>query len=218
MKNKLFAIIGVSVTLLVLFFVGSKIYKNSEIDRLGFLAQDNAKLFIPDHSPVFGDEDAKVIITEFLDPECESCRRFAPKVKEIIKMYKGKVKLVVRYAAFHKNSVHAIKVLEATRKQNKFWESLSLLFEYQPAWANHHNPQPQLVFTYLPELGVNIKQLKKDMEDPEIIKNMEQDAKDLKELKVRGTPAFFINGKPLEKFGIGELYQAVDGEVKKHYK
>lgn len=217
MKNKLIAVIGAVVVLVALFVIGSTIYKNSEKDRLGFLAQDNAKMFFPDYAPVYGDKDAKVIITEFLDPECESCRMFYPKVKELLKMYAGKVKLVVRYAAFHKNSKHAIKVLEATRKQNKYWESLGLLFDYQPGWANHHNPQPLLVFKYLGEIGLDIDKLKKDMLDPAIDKIIEQDAKDMQSLKVRGTPTFFVNGQALEKFGIGYLYSAIKKEVDKQY-
>lgn len=217
MKNKLIVLIGSVVFLAAVFAIGTSLYKRSEQDRIGFLAQDNAKLFVPDYAPAYGEENARVIITEFLDPECESCRRFYPKVKEVLKMYKGKVKLVVRYAAFHRNSVHAIKVLEATRKQNKYWESLGLLFDYQPGWANHHNPQPTMVFTYLKELGLDIEKLKEDMKDPKYDEIISQDAKDLKELNVRGTPTFFVNGKPLEKFGIGFLYSAVDKEVQKQY-
>lgn len=217
MKNKVIGISILSVALIVLFFVGSSLYKKSEKSRIGNLAIENAELFAPDHSPVFGDPSAKIIITEFLDPECESCRRFYPKVKKLLEMYDGKVKLVVRYAAFHRNSKHAIKVLEATRNQGKYWESLGLLFDYQPGWASHHNPQPKLVFKYLSELGLDIDKLKKDMHAPSIDKIIEEDAKDLKELKVRGTPTFFVNGKPLEKFGIAFLYSAVDAEVKKLY-
>ena len=217
MKNKIIILTASVVILVGLFFIGSKLYKDSETSRIAGLSSENAKLFFPDHSPVFGEKDAKIIITEFLDPECESCRMFYPKVKELLKMYEGKVKLVVRYAAFHQNSVHAIKVLEATRKQNKYWESLGLLFSYQPAWADHHNPQPQLVFTYLTEVGVDIEKLKSDMKDPEYDKIIQKDQQDLETLNVRGTPTFFVNGQPLESFGIGSLYQAVSREVKKHY-
>lgn len=217
MKNKLIPIVLSVVILLAIFFIGAHFYKKSEKERLGFLAQENIKLFYPDYSPVYGDKDAKVIITEFLDPECESCRKFYPEIKKVLKMYEGKVKLVVRYAAYHRNSMHAIKVLEATRKQGKFWESLELLFKYQPAWASHHDPRPLLVFDYLPEVGVDIEQLKKDMQNPEIIKHIEQDAKDMEELKVQGTPTFFVNGQPLEQFGVGYLYTAIDREVKKYY-
>jgi len=113
--------------------------------------------------------------------------------------------------------MHAITVLEATRKQGKFWESLELLFKYQPSWASHHNPQPHLVFNYLPEVGVDIEQLKKDMQDPEIAKHIQQDAEDMKTLKVRGTPSFFVNGQALEQFGVGYLYSAIEREVKKYY-
>lgn len=217
MKNKTIAIVGAIIVVVASFVISSSLYKKSQEERLGFLAQENAKLFAPDYAPVYGDPNAKVVLTEFLDPECESCRMFYPKVKELLKMYEGRLKLVVRYAAFHRNSVHAIRVLEATRKQNKYWESLDIMFRYQPAWADHHNPQPQLVFQYLPEVGVDVDKLKKDMDDPEIVKIIEQDAKDLKALNVRGTPTFFVNGKPLQSFSVGSLYNLVDTEVKAFY-
>lgn len=218
MKNKLIAIIISVVVLAGLFFIGSSFYKKSEQERLGSLATENSKLFAPDYSPVFGEKEAKVVITEFLDPECESCSMFYPKVKKLLEMYKGKVKLVVRYAAFHGNSVHAIKVLEATRIQNKYWESLDLLFKKQPEWASHHDPKPFLVFTILKEIGINIEQLKKDMENPKTMEIIAGDAQGLKELKVQGTPTFFVNGKPLENFGMGYLYSAVAMAVAESYK
>ncbi len=217
MKNKLISIIVLSIVLIGGFYFGAQAYKISEQERLGFLAADNIKKFYPDYSPSYGNKDAKVVVTEFLDPECESCRRFYPQVKKVLSMYKEKVQLVVRYAAFHRNSTHAIKVLEATRKQNKFWESLEFLFVHQATWASHHDPKPLLVFNLLPEVGVDIEQLKKDMLNPEIVKHIEQDAKDLKELNVRGTPSFFVNGKPLEQFGIGFLYKAISDEVARLY-
>ena len=218
MKNKIALLIGTLVICVGLFFVGSRVYQQAESDRIGSLSSEDSKLFMPDYAPVFGNKDAKVVITEFLDPECESCRQFYPRVKKLLEMYKGKVKMVVRYAAFHRNSKHAIKVLEATRKQNKYWEALELLFEYQPAWADHHNPQPELVFIYLKELGIDIEKLKQDMQDPAIENIINQDALDLKKLNVRGTPTFFVNGKPLESFGIEYLYGATDKAVKRQYK
>ena len=56
------------------------------------------------------------------------------------------------------------------------------------------------------------------MQDPKIDKLIEQDAKDMKTLKVRGTPTFFVNGKPLAQFGLGYLYEAINKEVLKSYK
>lgn len=217
MKKKLIIVASVVLIFVGLYFLGSKVYKQSEANRIGDLSSEDSKLFYPDHAPVYGDINAKVVITEYLDPECESCRMFYPKVKKLIEMYSGKVKLVVRYAPFHANSLHAIKVLEATRKQNKYWESLTLLFDYQPAWADHHAPRPELVFTYLQELGLDIDRLKSDMNDPAIQKIIDHDLVDLEKLQIRGTPTFFVNGKPLESFGLDSLYNATDKAVRLYY-
>lgn len=209
-KNLLFVITG--VVLLALFAVGANFYKNYESKRLGFLAQENASLFIRDYSPQYGNPKAKIYLIEFLDPECESCRAFYPQVKSLLKEFDGKVKLIVRYAAFHKNSKFIIKALEATRKQGKYWESLELLFRYQPHWGNHQNPQPNLIFQFLPEVGVDIVKLKSDMNDPKFDEIIAQDAKDLRELNIRGTPTFFVNGKPV-KFGMDYLRAAIELEI-----
>lgn len=182
---------GSLVVLIGLFVFGANNYKNYESKRLGFLARENASLFIRDYSPQYGAGDAKVYLTEFLDPECESCRSFYPEVKNLLKDFEGKVKLVVRYAPFHRNSAMAIKALEASKNQGKYWEALELLFKYQPVWGSHHNPQPDLMFDYLPEIGIDVDKLKSDMKNPEFDKIIAQDLSDLKQLNVRGTPTFF---------------------------
>ena len=217
MKNKKILFAGSAIILLGLFVFGAKFYKNYENKRIGFLAEENASLFIRDHSPQYGDDDAKVYLIEFLDPECESCRAFYPQVKALLKEFDGKVKLIVRYAAFHRNSKFAIRALEASRKQGKYWEALELLFKRQPSWGDHHNPQPELIFTILPGIGVDIDKLKADMKDPKLDEIIIQDASDLRQLKVRGTPTFFVNGKPLDRFGIEALREAIQREVTKAY-
>ena len=62
-----------------------------------------------------GPDDAKVVLVEFLDPECEACRAFHPFVKQLMADYSGKIKLVVRYAPFHGSSKYVVRVLEAAR-------------------------------------------------------------------------------------------------------
>lgn len=215
-KEKL-AFIGSIIGFVICFFIGSFLYKSYEENRLGFLAQENVNLFVRDYSPQYGSKDAKVFVTEFLDPECESCRQFYPQVKSLLAKYEGKVKLVVRYAAFHHNSAIAIAALEAARNQDKYWESLEILFQFQPIWGSHQNPKPELIFDYLPQVGVDITKLKEDMKDPKIQDIIAQDNADLRELNVRGTPTFFVNGKPLVNFGMQYLEEAIKTEIKKYY-
>lgn len=217
MKNKKILFTSSVVILLGLFFAAQHFYKQFERDRVGFLAEENASLFVRGHSPQLGNEDAKVFVIEFLDPECESCRAFYPQVKALLEEFGGKVKFIVRYAAFHKNSTIAIKALEASKKQGKYWESLETLFKYQPKWGDHHNPQPSLIFDYLLQIGVDIDQLKIDMNDPKLDELIAQDSEDLRTLNVRGTPTFFVNGKPLRAFGMDYLKEAIREEVEKNY-
>jgi protein-disulfide isomerase len=217
MNNKNYLYIGSAALLIAFFLLGTKLYKDSQQEKLSFLAQSSAEIFVRDHSPRYGNKDAKVFVIEYLDPECESCRRFYKPVKELLAEYGDKVQLVVRYAPFHGNSRVAIAALEAARKQGKYWEALELLFEKQPEWGSHHNPQVEKIFDYLPELGLDIEKLKADMQDPKIQDIIKQDSEDLRTLDVRGTPTFFVNGKMPSGFGMESLKDLIDQEVNAAY-
>lgn len=213
MKNKKVLVAITSAILVVVFAVGVNLYKAQEEKKLGFMAQENAETFIRDYSPTLGSDDAKVYLVEFLDPECESCRAFFPYVKKLLKEFPGQIKLVVRYMPFHKNSRFMIKILEATRKQGKYWKALETVFYYQPNWGNHQNPNPELIWDYLPDAGVDVAQVKRDMNDPEFVRRINQDEKDGKSLGVRATPSFYVNGKPLKSFGYAQLRELVMSEL-----
>ena len=217
MKNKIAIFGGCAVALAIIFILGAKAYKQGQTEAYSFLAIGNSEVFVRAHSPVYGDKDAKIFITEFLDPECESCRRFYPEVKSLLKKYEGKVKLVVRYATFHKNSEKAVRALEAAKMQGKYWESLDLLFEKQPEWGNHHNPRPELILVYLKELGLDMDKLQVDMKRDEINQILMLDEQAMIKLEIRGTPTFFVNGKPLESFGMEFLEKATKEEIAKLY-
>ena len=215
MKYKIFA--GTCLVLIGLFAATSLYYKNEQARMYDFLAQNNASTFVRDHSPTLGSEDAKVFLVEFMDPACETCAAFSPLVKQMINANPGKIKLVLRYAPFHDGSDYFIKILEAAKRQGKYWETLNVMFKSQPYWASHHKPQPEKIWQFLPKAGLDLDQIKKDMNDPAIEKIIEQDLADAKTLNVRKTPGFFVNGKPLEKFGRQQLYQLIQSEISRQY-
>jgi protein-disulfide isomerase len=207
-------IVSLSGTLAgILFLVGKYFYQKSEAQRIGAIAGQNYSVFVREHSPRLGNVNAKVVLVEYLDPECESCREFYPLVKSLLTDYGDKLQLVIRYAPFHANSKIAIKILEAAKLQNKYWETLEVLFRYQPIWGDHHHPRPDLIWKYLPESGVNVEQVRLDMNDPRIDKIIEQDVADMKELRVSGTPTFFVNSKPLERFSYSHLKEMIEREL-----
>ena len=203
--------------LIMLFVIGVYAYKNQQAKIYGFMAQENASTFVRKYSLTLGSDDAKVYLVEFSDPACETCSAFHPFVKKLMADNPGKIKLVVRYAPFHKGADYFVKILEAARKQGKYWETLEVMYRTQPYWASHHNPQPQLIWKFLPEAGLDIEKIRKDMKDPEIQYIINQDLEDAKTLNVRKTPGFFVNGKPLVSFGYNQLKELVENEIKDIY-
>ena len=213
--DKKFVVTGVFlVVLLAGYFTAKSLYQQDTQKEYRFLATKQAELFVRDHSPRLGKEDAPVYLVEFLDPECESCRAFYPHVKRILDQVPD-VQLVVRYAPFHGNSEFAVKLLEASRMQGKYWQALEAFFARQPEWGDHHHPRPELLWGILEGVGVDVEKVRKDMHEPSIAKIIEQDKKDLKELNVRRTPTFFVNGVPLMDFGYQPLLDLVKAEREK---
>jgi protein-disulfide isomerase len=215
MKYKIFA--GTCLVLVGLFAATSLYYKKEQAEMYDFMVQNNATTFVRDYSQTLGADDAKVFLVEFMDPACETCAAFSPFIKQIMAANPGKIKLVLRYAPFHNGADYFVKILEAAKKQGKYWETLDIMFKSQPYWASHHHPQPQKIWQFLPKAGLDLEQIKKDMNDPAFLKIIEQDLEDAKTLNVRKTPGFFVNGRPLETFGSEQLYQLIQSEIDAKY-
>lgn len=168
---------------------------------------------VRDHSPVLGPKDAPVTVVEFFDPACETCRAFYPLTKELIADWPGKVRVVIRYAAFHQGSNEVVMMLEAARAQGVYLQALEAVLDAQPEWASHSAPNIQLAWIAAERAGLDVEQARRDMQTPSIIDIARQDARDVEALGVRKTPTFFVNGKPLQRFGMQELYDLVQQEV-----
>ncbi len=164
-----------------------------------------------------GSEDAKIYLVKFTDPGCETCSKFHPFVKKLMSIYQNKIKLVIRYAPFHKGADEMVKILEASRKQGKYWETLEVMYESQGYWASHHDPQPQRIWEFLPKAGLDLEKIRVDMNAPEIEKIIKQDMADAKTLNVSKTPGFFVNGRPLSSFGYKQLQELVESEIISNY-
>jgi protein-disulfide isomerase len=206
-----------SIFLVILFILGSFLVTGQKQESATALARKNAEALIRDHSPVLGDPAAKVTLTEFIDPACETCRAFDPFIKQMLAAYPGKLKLVVRYAPLHAGADYMCAVLEASKRQGKYWETRQLMYDTQPQWAEHHTARPELLWKHLPRIGLNVDQLKKDANDPAIARLIQQDMADARTLGVAKTPGFFVNGKPLIRFGYEQLQALIEGELRANY-
>lgn len=208
MKQKQIFIIA-AILLIIAFIGGAFFYKNQKAEQAAQTAAQNQLALVRPHSPSFGNADAPVHIVEFLDPACGTCRDFYPLVKELMAAHPGKIRLSVRYAPFHPGSDQVVKVLEATRKQGQFGQALEALLASQRDWVVNHRAQVDSIWKHLDRLGLDMNRVREDMNAPEIAQLINQDLADAKTLNVTMTPEFFVNGKPLPKFGFDELKKLV---------
>ena len=215
MQNK--KLVVISLFVLVITFLGlTYFYKNSQNSKEALIVSSNKVSLVKEHSMSFGDNKKNIEVVEFLDPECESCALFHPIMRKVYKEYHQDVQLVVRYMTNHKNSKFAIRILEASRVQNKYEEVLSVIFEKQPIWAEHNNEKPELLWEFLaqiPELDIN--KLKEDSKNQKIDEIMDMDMADARELNVRGTPTIFVNEKRLSVLSQKDLFDLVEAEIYK---
>lgn len=169
------------------------------------------------HSPAVGNAEARVHIVEFFDPACGTCRDFYPFVKRLMAANPDRIRLTLRYAPFHKGSGEVVKLLEAARKQGKLWPALEALLAAQDQWTVQHVARVDLALPLVARLGLNMEQLRQDMQSPALDELIRQDLKDAVALNVAQTPEFFVNGKPLPSFGYDELKALVEQALRDSY-
>ena len=154
---------------------------------------------------MFGDPDAKVHIVEFLDPACETCAIFFPMVKGWMAQLPGQIRLSVRHVAFHSGADYAVRVLEASRNQGKYWETLEALLMSQRQWTQNHVVQPDRIGPAIAGVGLNMDQLMADMDSAEVAALP----------RASKTPDYYVNGRPLPSFGQQQLADLIREELEK---
>lgn len=215
-KNLRSGFIALAIGILVTAAIAATFLTGGDVPRS---SQDGAAerqaALASEHSPTVGAAGAKVHIVEFLDPACETCALFYPMVKQWMAEVPGEIRLSIRHIAFHEGADYAVKVLEASRKQDKYWETLEALLRSQRQWTQHHTVLPDRILPAIAGVGLDIDQLQADMESFEVMARMEQDKKDAILLRVTKTPGYFVNGRPLQSFGREQLASLVREELEK---
>jgi len=206
---------GIALALLVVAGAGLLLTRTAE--RAPEAPARSEDPLASEHAPSLGDASARVHIVEFLDPACETCAIFYPAVKQLMAQYPGRIRVSLRLVPFHAGAEFAVRLLEASRNQDKYWQTLEALLQSQARWAPNHTVQPGLVMQAVSGVGLDLERLRADMDSPEVIQRMQKDMRDAAAAKVRATPEFFVNGRPLPSFGWEQLQSLVADEIRKNY-
>jgi protein-disulfide isomerase len=169
------------------------------------------------HAPTVGDAGARVHIVEFLDPACETCATFYPLVKQMMAEHPGRIRLSVRHVPFHPGSGPVVAMLEASRKQGKYWQALEALLGSQGLWVVDHVADPAMARQVMAGVGLDLERLAADMAASDVAERMAQDRRDAAALNVSKTPEYFVNGRQMQSFGRQQLQGLIRDAVKRAY-
>ena len=210
-------VLVVAVAVTILIAVMATVVIQNEEDAQGAQSADDARAaaLASEHSPTTGDPNAPVHIVEFLDPACGTCAVFYPLVKRWLQEMPGKLRLSVRHVPFHRGSEYAVQVLEASREQGLYWETLEALLATQGQWTQNHTVVPERIMPAITSVGLNMDRIRTDMDNADVKQRMEHDQKDAVTLMVRATPQYFVNGRELKDFGYEQLAALVRDELAK---
>jgi protein-disulfide isomerase len=168
------------------------------------------KVVVEAVGPSKGTASAPITIVEFSDYECPFCGKVEPIVKELLQTYEGKIRLVYREfpLAMHEHAQKAAEAALCALDQGKYWELHEKLFENQRAL------EVADLKGYAKSVGLDAAKFDPCLDGSAHAKDVAASQKAGEEAGVSGTPAFFINGRPL--FGavpIEKFKEVIDAEL-----
>lgn len=155
-------------------------------------------------SPMAGGSDAKVTIVEFSDFQCPFCAKGADILKQIKKKYGNKVKVVFKNfpLPFHNHAEQAAVAGLCVNEQGSeyFWKMHDEMFAHQDSL------DPEGLKGLAKKVGVKADAFEKCLAENKTLPQVQADMAEGRQIKVKSTPTFFINGQlingaqPIEVF------------------
>lgn len=141
-----------------------------------------------------GPADALVEIVEFGDFNCGFCARFhSETLPQIMDSYGDQVRFVYRdFPILGETSTWAALAARCAGNQGSFWPYHDLLYENQATLA-----EAGVFLHHARSLELDVAAFENCFTAQMPIESISVDFRAAQELGLRGTPAFFINGRPL---------------------
>jgi protein-disulfide isomerase len=161
-------------------------------------------------APSRGNPKAPVTIVEFSDFQCPYCVRARPVVTRVRQEYGDKVRWVFRHFPldFHAQAEKSGEAAACAGEQGKFWEMHDLL------WENTSKLQVADLKAHAATLGLDGATFGACLDSGRYASRIEADTEAGRGYGVSGTPAFFVNGRPLVGAQPFEAFaQVIDDEL-----
>jgi predicted DsbA family dithiol-disulfide isomerase len=161
-------------------------------------------------APVRGNPRAPVTILEFSDFQCPYCVRARPSVARVREVYGDQVRFAFRHYPldFHAQAEKAGEATACAGEQQKFWEMHDLL------WTNTAKLEVADLKAHAVTLGLDAAAFGQCLDSGRYSQLVADDLASGQGYGVSGTPAFFVNGRPLVGAQPFEAFaQVIDDEL-----
>jgi protein-disulfide isomerase len=145
-------------------------------------------------APIRGPAEAPVTVIEFSDFECPFCKRAKATFATVMEKYPGKIRLAFRdfpLEKIHPLARGAAEAARCARDGGKFWEYHDVLFAQSPKLTRDDLKR------YAKDVGLDTEKFDACVASGAKRAAVQKDIDDGTELGITGTPAFYINGRPL---------------------
>ena len=177
---------------LIFYFVNAvKNYKNSDFkfdNPINVVSEAEQEKIIGDGYWI-GSSNPKVTIVEFGDFECLMCKNSFSKIRELGIKYKDDVKIVFRdFPVISENSMNLAISARCAGEQGFFWVMHDKLF------INQGKSSIIEIKEMAKQIGLDIDRFNNCFDNKKYISAINKDLETARELNIKGTPTWFING------------------------
>lgn len=174
--------------------------------------------------PIKGPAGAKVTIVEAAEFACPYCRLAEPTLEQITKEYGDQVRFVFKHYVVHPDVATTPALATcAAQRQGKFWEMKSAIWE--SAW-DMSSGRPRMkdrallgednMLKLAEGLGLDVGKFKADLAGAECKAQINKAQQAMAAVGVDGTPAFYVNGRPISgALPFDQFKVIIDEELKK---
>ena len=164
-----------------------------------------------DHT--LGPEHAPLVVVEYGDFECPTCKQAAPTVRLLMERFASRVRFAFRHFPLEQAHPHALAAAEAAEsagEQGKFWEMHDLLFANQEHLSTRH------LHSYAERLGLDMARFTAQLDDHVYMQRIREHQDGGRRSHVRSTPGFFVDGRIQDvSFGLERLFDAAGAALRR---
>lgn len=158
--------------------------ETAKIQKL--VIENKDKIFKDATTPVGGNPQGTESLAVFMDPYCGYCKKFHAELDTILSKDKDVKVTFIDIPIMGPGSIVAVKAMLAAKAQGKYDQLQKAIFT-----ADKHLSKKQIM-KIAGSLGIDTKQLEKDMKSKEIQAQIDRNSELAKTLGINGTPTLIV--------------------------